>query len=170
MAIMVFAATMYPDAVAQESHEDREDRERRAQKPALKPLGEEVADRDQPDSAEEHRAEPVERRQEQHEGLDPHAADALAVHLARHRDRLVGVGGGPEVEEELVEAAEPAAGDEKVLRRLRPLRGPPAEAEEDKDEQDDDREVEDVESEDSHDAWNLRTGRVFAPELVDQLP
>ena len=114
----------------------------------LKPLGEEIADRHQPDAAEEGRGEPVERRQEEDEVLDPHAADALAVDLAGDDDGLVGVGRRPEVEEELVELAQAAAGHEEVLGRLRLARRPPAEPEDEEDEDEDDREIEDVQPDD----------------------
>ena len=134
-------------AVAEEGHEQGEDGERGAQEAALEPLGEEIADGHEPDAAEEGRREPVERRQEEDEVLDPHAADALAVDLAGDDDGLVGVGRRPQVEEELVELAQTAAGDVKVVGRLGLARGPPAEPEDEEDEDDDDREVEDVQPE-----------------------
>ena len=124
------------DAVAEEGHEQGEDGERAAEEPALEALGEEIADGHQPDAAEEGRGEPVERRQEEDEVLDPHAADALAVDLAGDDDGLVGVGRRPQVEEELVDLAQAAAGDEEIIGRLRLARRPPAEPEDEHDEDD----------------------------------
>ena len=103
-------------AVAEEGHEQGEDGERGAQEAALEALGEEIADGHEADAAEEGRREPVERRQEEDQVLDPHAADALAVDLAGDDDGLVGVGRRPQVEEELVELAQTPAGDVESRR------------------------------------------------------
>jgi len=89
-----------------------------ARKAAAETLGKEVADGDQPAAAEQQRGEPVERRQKQDQELDPHSADALAVGLARDGDGLVRARRCPEVEEELVEAAQLAAGNVEILRVL----------------------------------------------------
>ena len=136
--------------VAEEGHEQGEDGERAAEEPALEALGEEIADGHQPDAAEEGRGEPVERRQEEDEVLDPHAADALAVDLAGDDDGLVGVGRRPQVEEELVDLAQAAAGDEEIVGRLRSARRPPAEPEDEHDEDADDREIEDMQAKYGH--------------------
>ncbi len=138
------------DAVAEEGHEQGEDGEGGAEETALEALGEEVADGHEPDPAEEGRREPIERGQEEDEVLDPHPADALAINLAGDDDGLVGVGRGAEVQEELVELAQPAPGDIEVLGRLRLARSPPAEPQNDQDEDEDDREIEDVQPGDSH--------------------
>jgi hypothetical protein len=116
----------------------------RAQEPALEALGEEIADGHQPHAPEEGRREPVERRQEQDEVLDPHPADALAVDLAGDDDGLVGVGRRPQVEEELVDLPQPPAGQMEVVGRRRPPRGPRAEPQHGDDEDDDDAEVQPV--------------------------
>ena len=102
------------DAAADEGHDQGEDGEGAAQEPALEALGEEIAQGHQPDAAHEGGGEPVERGQEEDQVLDPHAADALPVDLAGDGHGLVGVGRGPEVEEELVELAHSAAGQVEI--------------------------------------------------------
>ncbi len=141
------------DAAADQRRQDeREYRVGRRQEPALEPLGEVVAHRREPHAAEEHHGEPVERRQEQDQRLDRHPADALAIHLARHRDGLVGVRRRAEVQEELEGLPEfPARQEEVVERRDFPC-GALAEPQHDDEVDDDEGEVDGVESPELHDA------------------
>jgi hypothetical protein len=88
-------------------------------------LGEEIPDGRQPDASEKKCSEPVKRRKEQNQELDPHASDPLAVDLARNCDRLIGVCGTAEIEEELCRFPQFSARKEKIARIFGISSGPP---------------------------------------------
>jgi len=133
-------------SASQDRHQGDKDGVACAQRLAVESFVEIITDSGQPDAAEEKCREPVKRREEQNQKLDPHSADALAVDLARNRNCLVCVSGTADIEKELCCFSQLPSREKKIARVFCLPSSPPSEPEDDSDIQENDPRIQDVKS------------------------